>query len=62
MARLRQHYSDVVRPALQKQFSYQNVMQIPRLQKIVLNMGVGEAVADKKKLEAAMNELELITG
>ncbi len=62
MARLKDHYNDVVRGKLQEQFSYQNVMQIPRLQKIVVNMGVGEAVADKKKLDAAIADMALITG
>ncbi len=62
MARLKDHYNEVVRGKLQEQFSYQNVMQIPRLQKIVVNMGVGDAVADKKKLDAAIADMALITG
>jgi large subunit ribosomal protein L5 len=47
---------------LKKQFSYQNVMQIPRIEKIVLNMGVGEAVNDRKKVDAAAKDLGLIAG
>ncbi len=62
MARLKDHYNDVVRGKLQEQFGYKNVMQIPRLQKIVVNMGVGDAVADKKKLDAAIADMTLITG
>ena len=45
-ARLREHYDDVVKPALLKEFEYANVMQVPRLDKIILNMGVGEAAQD----------------
>jgi large subunit ribosomal protein L5 len=62
VARLKDHYNDVVRGKLQEQFGYKNVMQIPRLQKIVVNMGVGDAVADKKKLDAAIADMTLITG
>lgn len=60
--RLRRHYDDVVRPALQKEFDYKNPMEVPRLTKIVLNMGVGEAVADKKKIQSAAGDLALIAG
>jgi large subunit ribosomal protein L5 len=62
MTRLQKHYDEVVRPALMKEFNYTNPMQVPRLEKIVVNMGVGEAVADSKKLTAAVGELTLITG
>lgn len=62
MARLLEHYRDVVRGELQTRFSYQNPMQIPKLTKIVLNMGVGEATQDSKKLQAAVNEMTLISG
>ena len=62
MARLYEHYREVVRGELQSQFNYTNPMQIPRLDKIVLNMGVGEATQDQKKLQAAMNEMTLISG
>ncbi len=60
--RLRQHYADKVRPALREEFSYRNDMQIPRLDKIVLNMGVGEAVSDSKKVRAAAEDIALIAG
>ena len=60
--RLARHYREVVRGALQKEFSYENPMQIPVLEKIVINMGVGEAAADQKKLDAAVAELTLIAG
>ena len=60
--RMQEHYRDVVRPALQAEFNYLNTMQMPRLAKIVVNMGVGEAVADSKKIEAAAKEIALITG
>ncbi|EPY01570.1 50S ribosomal protein L5 [Magnetospirillum fulvum] len=62
MARLRNHYDTVVRPALQKEFSYANPMQVPKLEKIVINMGVGEAAQDAKKIESAIAELTLIAG
>jgi len=62
MARLHEHYDKVVRPALMKEFSYQNPMQVPRLDKIVINMGVGEATQDQKKLQAAAADLTAITG
>jgi large subunit ribosomal protein L5 len=62
MARLYEQYREVVRPELQARFNYQNPMQIPKLDKIVLNMGVGEATADAKKLQVAANELALISG
>ncbi|WP_339950295.1 50S ribosomal protein L5 [uncultured Albimonas sp.] len=60
--RLRAHYRDVVRPALKEEFGYKNDMQIPRLDKIVLNMGVGEAVSDSKKIKAAADDLTKIAG
>lgn len=60
--RLQQHYTDVVRPALIEEFKYSNVMQVPRIEKIVLNVGVGEAVGDSKKVDAAIGDLALITG
>jgi large subunit ribosomal protein L5 len=62
MARLRKHYETVVKPALQTQFNYVNPMQIPKLTKIVINMGVGEAAQDAKKIESAVAELTLIAG
>ncbi|MFO7476874.1 MAG: 50S ribosomal protein L5 [Methyloceanibacter sp.] len=60
--RLKQHYDEVVKDALVKQFGYANTMQVPRLEKVVLNMGVGEAVADSKKVNAAAADLGLIAG
>ncbi|MGH7005572.1 MAG: 50S ribosomal protein L5, partial [Alphaproteobacteria bacterium] len=62
MARLYDHYKTVVRPALREEFGYKNPHQIPGLVKIVLNMGVGEATADKKKIDAAAQDMALITG
>ena len=62
MARLRKHYETVVRPALQSEFNYKNPMQVPKLEKIVINMGVGEAAQDSKKIESAVAELTLIAG
>jgi large subunit ribosomal protein L5 len=60
--RLKTRYNEVVRPALTKQFGYTNPMQVPRLDKIVLNMGVGEAVNDTKKVKSAAADLEKIAG
>ncbi|GAB3447911.1 50S ribosomal protein L5 [Insolitispirillum peregrinum] len=61
-ARLREHYASVVRKSLQEQFGYSNPMQIPRLEKIVINMGVGEAALDKKKMEGAVTDLTALSG
>ena len=61
-ARLHEHYETTVRPALMQEFGYKNPMQVPRLEKIVVNMGVGEAVQDSKKAEAAAADLTAITG
>jgi large subunit ribosomal protein L5 len=60
--RLRQHYEQVVRPELQRQFGYKNPMQIPKLEKIVINMGVGKGEQEPKTLENAMRDLALISG
>lgn len=62
MARLKQVYKDTVVAALTEEFSYQNVMEVPKITKITLNMGVGEAIADKKLLEHAVNDLEALSG
>jgi large subunit ribosomal protein L5 len=62
MARLREHYNNVVRAALMKEFNYKNPMEVPRLDKIVINMGVGEATQDQKKLQAAASDLTAIAG
>jgi large subunit ribosomal protein L5 len=61
-ARLHEQYETTVRPALMQEFGYKNPMQVPRLEKIVVNMGVGEAVQDSKKAEAAAADLTAITG
>jgi large subunit ribosomal protein L5 len=60
--RLKMHYEQTVRAELTKKFGYQNVMQVPKIEKVVLNMGVGEAVNDRKKVESAVNDLMLIAG
>jgi large subunit ribosomal protein L5 len=60
--RMKTHYEKVVREALAKKFAYKNPMQVPRLEKIVLNMGVGEATADRKKVDSAAGDLALIAG
>ncbi len=60
--RLRKKYREVVVPALTKEFSYKNVMQVPRVEKVVVNVGLGEAIQNIKLLEAAQKELSTITG
>ena len=60
--RMQTVYTDTVRPAMKEQFGYKNDMMIPKLEKIVLNMGVGEAVADSKKIKSAADDLALIAG
>jgi large subunit ribosomal protein L5 len=60
--RLKQQYEDVLRSELSKEFGYANLMQVPRLAKVVLNMGIGEAVGDSKKVNAAAADLALIAG
>ena len=62
MARLRDRYREEVAPALKERFGYENVMQIPRLEKIVVNMGVGEAAQNSRALDGAMDDLARITG
>ena len=62
MSRLREQYEKTVKPNLMKEFGYTNPLQAPRLEKIVVNMGVGEAVQDGKRVDAAVQELSLITG
>ena len=62
MARLKEQYKNEVVPALIKQFGYTSVMQVPRIEKIVINMGVGEAVADKKILDNAVADMQKISG
>lgn len=62
MARLKEFYVNTAVPALISQFGYKSVMEVPRIEKITLNMGVGEAVADKKVMEHAVSDLEKIAG
>jgi large subunit ribosomal protein L5 len=62
MARLHNHYRESVVPDLMKRFGYKSLLQVPRIQKITLNMGVGEAVADKKVMENAVGDMEKIAG
>ena len=62
MSRLQEYYRETVVPQLQKQFDYSNVMQVPRLSKITLNMGVGEAVGDKKVMDRAVGDMTAIAG
>lgn len=60
--RLQEIYQSTIRPALQKEFSYANALEVPKLEKIVINMGVGEAVNDRKKVDAAVADLTAISG
>ena len=60
--RLNEHYDTVLKPKLKEQLGYSNDHQVPRLDKIVLNMGVGEAAQDSKKIDSAVNEMTLISG
>ncbi len=60
--RLKMLYNEQLRSELREKFSYGNIMQVPRLDKIVINMGVGEAVSDRKKLQNAVSEMALICG
>ena len=60
--KMQQHYESEVRKKLQEAFSYTNPMRVPKLAKVVVNMGVGEAIADSKKLDSAIGELAAITG
>ena len=62
MTRMQQHYNDVVRPAMQERFGYENPMRIPKLDKIVLNMGMGDGVRDSKVVQSALVELTAIAG
>lgn len=62
MARLQDYYRETVAPRLMEQFSYSSVMQVPRIQKITLNMGVGEAIGDKKVLDSALSDMARIAG
>ena len=62
MARLKDLYKKEIQPALKNKFGYKNIYQIPKLEKVVVNMGVGEGAKDKKVIQDAANELALITG
>ena len=62
MARLQEHYRNVVVPELTKRFGYKSIMEVPRLRKVVVNMGVGEAVGDKKIMDNAVGDLQKIAG
>ncbi|RTZ71606.1 MAG: 50S ribosomal protein L5 [Gammaproteobacteria bacterium] len=62
MARLQDHYKEKVIPALVEKFGYKSVMEVPRIEKITLNMGVGEATSDKKVLQFAMDDMAKISG
>jgi len=62
MSRLQNHYRDEVVKKLQEQFGYKNVMEVPRITKITLNMGVGEAIGDRKVMDNAVGDMEKIAG
>jgi large subunit ribosomal protein L5 len=62
MSRLKEHYNTIVKDHLKSEFSYKNDMMIPKIEKIVLNMGVGDSVHDKKHVESAVEDLALIAG
>ena len=62
MAQLKQYYQEKIVPQLSRELGFGNTMRVPKITKVVLNMGLGEAVADKKILENATNDLELISG
>lgn len=62
MARLKEEFEQRIKPALREEFGYQSVMQVPKLDKIVINMGVGEAALDRKKIQGAVDDMTLITG
>ncbi len=62
MARLKQEFEQTIKPALREEFGYQSVMQVPKLDKIVINMGVGEAALDRKKIQGAVDDMTLISG
>lgn len=61
-ARLKEQYISEIRPRLREEFSYRNDLEVPKLEKIVVNIGVGEAIANNRALDAAVNDLTIITG
>lgn len=62
MARLKEKFNSEIAPALQQKFGYKNIMQIPRLEKVVINMGVGEAISNSKAIDSAVGDLTKIAG
>jgi large subunit ribosomal protein L5 len=60
--RFKKRYAEVIRPQLMEEFGYQNVLQVPRIEKVVLNIGAGEAAGDQKKIQSAVNDLTAIAG
>ena len=62
MTRLQEYFNSEIKPSLKEQLGYGNIMQVPKLDKIVLNMGIGEAAQDKKKIDSALEEMSLISG
>ena len=60
--RLKKQYNDEIVPALQKQFGFKSVMRVPKIEKIILSQGIGEAVADKKIIDSALEDIAIITG
>lgn len=62
MTRLQQHYEQTIKPKLKEQYGYKNDLQVPRIDKIVINMGIGEAAQDSKKLDSAVKEMTAISG
>ena len=62
MARMKERYKNEIAPKLMEKFGYKNIMEIPKLEKVVVNMGVGEAIQNSKALDAAVEDLKLITG
>ena len=62
MARLKEKYNGEIIPALKEKFQYENIMEVPKLSKVVVNMGMGEAIANPKAMDAAIGDLTIITG
>lgn len=62
MARLYEQYKNEITPKMMEKFQYKNVMQVPRIDRVVVNIGVGEAIQNPKALDGAINDLQLITG
>src|SRR5438477_13100172 len=62
VSRLRERYDSEIKPALRREFSYPNVMQVPRLHKVSVNIGMGEAIRESKTLDAAVRDVGIVTG